>query len=64
MADIQKETDINYYFKEYMQKKYFDVEGDMLNVDEFCKVQFKYGYPVIYRKILYVLIGYCFGFEG
>jgi|LakMenEpi03Aug12_release.lakeMendotaPanAssembly.Ray.scaffolds.fasta_scaffold3291933_1 hypothetical protein len=29
--ELKKETDVNYYFSEYMQKKYFDIEGDMLS---------------------------------
>ena len=36
MAELQKETDVNFYFNEFVQKKYFEVDGDMLNVDEFC----------------------------
>ena len=59
---MQKESNIYYYYEEYMQKRYLDPDADMLNYEEFQNgVQFRYGTPVIYRMVLYCLLGYCFG---
>ena len=45
-----------------MQKRHLDPEADMISFDEFStSVQFRYGTPVIYRMVLYLLLGYCYG---
>ena len=42
-----------------------DKETDTISREEFLEIEFKYGgLPVLYRDILYNLLGYAFGIQG
>ena len=49
------------FFEEFLQSRHIE-ETETITRDEFCDIEFTYGgLPVLYRDILYNLIGYVFG---